>query len=35
METKDKQIYEAPQTIVIEAKPEGIICISDQWGLID
>ena len=28
MESKDKDLYEAPTILVVEAKTEGIICAS-------
>ena len=30
METKLKQLYEAPSTMVLEVKSEGVICVSGQ-----
>ena len=35
METKQKELYEAPSTMVFEVKQEGVICASggtEQFG---
>ena len=32
MEPKDKEPYETPTIMVVEAKTEGIICASDLEG---
>ena len=29
METKQKELYEAPSTMMFEVKQEGVICASD------
>ena len=33
MKTEHKDIYEAPSTIIVEFKPEGLICQSPQEAL--
>ena len=35
MITENKQKYEAPATIVVEIKTEGIICVSQPEDLTD
>lgn len=35
METKHKELYEAPSTMVFEVRQEGVICASGEntdWG---
>lgn len=32
MDTKSKKLYDAPSTVVIEVKQEGVICASEVRG---